>query len=192
MERRICMDDKEIINLYNLRNEQAITETSEKYGKYCFSIADNILHCSQSSEECVNDTYLKTWNSIPPSNPNSLKLFLAKIVRNLAFDRYRETARKKRGSGETALALEEIKEFLPISGQAETSVEEIEFMDSINRFLSYIEKRERCIFINRYFHIESVKSIANKYNISENNVHKILSRTRIKLKLFLEAEGYTI
>ena len=83
-------------------------------------------------------------------------------------------------------------EFSLVCGMLEFSVEEIEFMDSINRFLRYIEKRERCIFINRYFHIESVKSIANKYNISENNVHKILSRTRIKLKLFLEAEGYTI
>lgn len=186
------MDDKEIINLYNLRNEQAITETSKKYGKYCLSIADNILHCIQNSEECVNDTYLKTWNNIPPVKPNSLKLFLAKIVRNLAFDKYRETSRKKRGSGEIMLALEEIKDFLPIAGQAETKFKEIEFMDSINRFLSGEKKKERCIFINRYFHMESVKLIANKYNINENNVHKILSRTRLKLKKFLETEGYTI
>lgn len=186
------MDDKFIINLYNLRDENAIIETSKKYGKYCFSIADNILHCVQTAEECVNDTYLKTWNSIPPSRPNSLRLFLAKIVRNLAFDRYRETTRQKRGGGEIMLVLEEIKDFLPVSGQAETRVEEIEFMDSVNRFLRYAAKRERCIFINRYFHMESVKSIANKYNINENNVHKILSRTRTKLKQFLEEEGYTI
>ena len=186
------MDDREIINLYNLRNEQAIAETSEKYGKYCFSIAHNILRCNQSSEECVNDTYLKTWNSIPPSRPNSLRLFLAKIVRNLAFDRYRESTRKKRGGDETILALEEIRDFLPISGQAESTFEEIEFMDFLNKFLSLTEKRDRCIFINRYFHVESVRTLAGKYNLSENNIHKILSRTRIKLKEFLEAEGYTI
>ena len=186
------MDDKDIINLYNRRDESAISETDKKYGKYCFSIADNILHSIESSEECVSDTYLKTWNSIPPKFPNSLRLFLAKIVRNLAFDRYRESHRQKRGGDETSLALEEIEDFLPATQTVEASLEEAEFMEHINRFLRSLGARDRCIFINRYFHVESAKAIANKYNLSENNVHKILSRTRIKLKELLTEEGYTI
>ncbi len=186
------MDDKDIINLYNLRDENAISETHRKYGKYCFSVADNILDDFESSEECVSDTYLKTWNSIPPTNPNSLRLFLAKIVRNLAFDRYKNSARQKRGGGKAAVTLEEIKDFLPAENSVETHLEEAEFMKQINKFLHTLSKRDRCIFINRYFHIESASVIAQKYSTSENNVHKILSRTRFKLKNFLETEGYTI
>lgn len=186
------MDDKEIISLYNLRDENAISETDKKYGKYCFSIADNILHNFESSEECVSDTYLKTWNSIPPNTPYSLRLFLAKIVRNLAFDRYRKSTRQKRGGSELPLTLEEIKDFLPATDTVETALEEEEFMECINRFLHSLNLRDRCIFVNRYFHIESTRLIADKYSLNENSVHKILSRTRIKLKEFLIKEGYTI
>lgn len=186
------MDDKDIIELYNLRDENAIRETDHKYGKYCFSIADNILHDSDSCEECVNDTYLKTWNSIPPKRPDCLRLFLAKIVRNLAFDLYRNRTSKKRGGGEIHIALDEIKDFLPADSRVETSAEEAEFIERINRFLGSLSMRDRCIFINRYFHVEAASVIARKYGTSENNVHKILSRTRTKLKEFLTEEGYTI
>ncbi|MBE6738271.1 MAG: sigma-70 family RNA polymerase sigma factor [Ruminococcaceae bacterium] len=186
------MEDKEIIFLYNLRDENAIRETDKKYGKYCFSIADNILHDFETSKECVNDSYLKTWNSIPPKAPSSLRMFLAKIVRNLAFDRYKSKARQKRGGGEVSLALEEIKDFLPAKEQVETALEETELIAHINRFLRSLSSRDRCIFINRYFHVEPASTIAQKYSTSENNVHKILSRTRNKLKEFLTEEGYTI
>lgn len=186
------MDDKDIIVLYNLRDENAISETDKKYGKYCFSIAQNILDDIETSKECVSDTYLKTWNSIPPKAPSSLRLFLAKIVRNLAFDRYRYFTSQKRGGKEITVTLEEIKDFLPAENRVETQLEEVEFMRQINRFLSKLSQRDRCIFINRYFHIEPTNVLANKYGTSENNVHKILSRTRTKLKKFLETEGYTI
>ena len=104
------MDDRQIIELYNQRDENAIKETSDKYRNYCFSIANNILDCKQDSEECINDTWLQTWNSIPPQKPNCLKAFLAKITRNLSLNRYKEKTRDKRGNGEVVLALDEMEE----------------------------------------------------------------------------------
>ncbi|MBE6618366.1 MAG: sigma-70 family RNA polymerase sigma factor [Ruminococcaceae bacterium] len=186
------MDDRQIIDLYNQRNESAISETSEKYGKYCFNIANNILLNVESSEECVNDTWLRTWNSIPPQKPHSLRLFLAKITRNLAFDRYKNDTRKKRGGGEIVVALDEISEIVSNSDRVDTEAEERELMAAFNRFLRAIPKRDCNIFIERYFYVESTGVIAKKYGLSVSNVQKILFRTRGKLKDYLETEGYTV
>lgn len=109
------MDDKQIIELYWQRNEDAIHETSLKYGSYCYSIAHNILSNNEDSEECVNDTWLKAWNSIPPQRPVHLKMFLAKITRNLSFDKYKAGKAAKRGNGEIAVVLDELSECLPSS-----------------------------------------------------------------------------
>jgi len=186
------MEDKCIIELYNRRDEKAITETSKKYGDYCFSIANNILANRQDSEECVNDTWLRTWNSIPPARPDSLKLFLAKITRNLSFNRYNERKAEKRGGGETVISLEEISEL--VSGVSDPTDElmEEELMRTVNTFLRKASKRDRGIFVCRYFYVEPVKRIAQKYGVSESNVHKILSRMRIRLKEHLEKEGYGV
>ena len=186
------MDDREIIELYNQRSERAIVETPKKYGSYCFSIAINILTNEQDSEECVNDTWVRVWESIPPNAPKHLKLFLARITRNLAFDRFKEKNRQRRGGGELTVALHEISEMLPGVDSAEASDEEKKFTESLNRFLRSLPERECNIFIKRYFYTESTKDIAKIYGLSEGNVLKILSRTRIKLKKHLESEDYKV
>ena len=186
------MDDKQIIELYNSRDEQAIKHTASKYGRYCFSVAKNILSSEQDCEECVNDTWNRVWNSIPPKQPNNFRLFLAKIVRNLAIDRVKREASQKRGSGEFKLALDEIADIASDEDTFEQKIEYDMLVKSLNDFLRRLPERERNIFINRYFYIVSVEDIAKKYSLSVTNVHKILSRTRIKLKEYLKAEGYEI
>lgn len=186
------MNDRQIIKLYFDRDENAIAETARKYGTYCFSVANNILQSDQDAEECVNDTWLRAWNAIPPQEPDCLRLFLAKITRNLAFNRYKEQNRQKRGGGVITVALEEIDSFLPASDRVETQAEEEELMRTVNRFLRSLSERDCNIFINRYFHVESVRAIAKAYGLTEGNVQKILLRTRNKLKRYLESEGYTI
>ena len=184
------MEDVSIIALYNQRDEKAIEETSLKYGAYCYSIANNILSDVQDSEECVNDTWMRAWSTIPPSRPNSLKLFLAKITRNLSIDRYRNSNRLKRGRG-ISVALEEIRTFVP-SRDVDDEIERKELATLLNTFLHSLPPRDSNIFIRRYFFVEEVSVIAEKYGLSESNVFKILSRTRGKLRRYLEKEGYSI
>ena len=186
------MEDRQIIEGFFRRDENAISAVAEKYGGYCFAIANNILGQNEDAEECVNDTWLKTWDAIPPARPNCLRLFLAKITRNLAFNRVKAQNRRKRGGGEITLALEEIGEFLPSSDRAETRAEEEEFMQSVSRFLRTLSRRDSGIFIRRYFYVESAKAIAEKYGMNEGGVQKLLLRTRDKLKHHLESEGYTL
>ena len=183
------MDDEKIITLYNRRDEDAIRETSEKYGGYCFSIANNIL---ADAEECVNDTWLKVWQSIPPQCPKSLKAFLAKIARSLALNRYREKNRQKRGGGEVVLAFEEMDEFLAGTSDIDTEADKRELEELLNGFLYSLSERDRSIFILRYFYMEGTSDIAREHSIRESNVLMILSRTRKKLRERLEKEGYTI
>lgn len=186
------MEDCEIIELYNERNENAISRTEEKYGRYCFSVAKNILSDERDCEECVNDTWSRAWSSIPPSKPSCLRLFLAKITRNLAIDRVKSESRQKRGGGEVTLALEELGEV--VSGK-DSPLDELNYkllVESLNCFLRSIAERDCNVFVSRYFYLEAVDAIAKKYSISTENVHKILSRTRIKLKEYLRNEGYDI
>lgn len=183
------MDDKQIISLYEKRNEDAIKKTAEKYGAYCHAIANGILSDTQDAEECVNDTWLRAWNSIPPQKPNSLKLFLAKITRNLSFNRYKEKTRGKRGGGEIALALDELDEVIGGTYDVETEFLRKEMRNALNRFLRELPKREADIFLRRYFYVESTEKIARHYFIKEANVRLILSRTRQKLKEFLKKEN---
>lgn len=186
------MDDRQIIELYNKRDERAIEETDAKYGAYCFSIANNILLNVQDSEECVNDTWIKTWNVIPPEAPRYLKAFLAKITRNLSLNRYKERNREKRGGGDIPLALTEAEEFLSGSVDVATQAEEKLFCELLNRFLYSLPRRDRDIFILRYFYMESTATIAREQAIKESNVLTILSRTRKKLRALLEKEGYIL
>jgi len=191
MAERIATD-REIVDLYLARDELAIAQTEHKYGDYCFTIADNILKSREDSQECVNDTWLQTWNTIPPQNPNSLKHYLAKITRNLSISRWREMHREKRGGGEVTLALDEMTEFLTGSAEVETEAARVAFADCLNRFLHSLPARECNIFLQRYFYVESTAQIARKYGIRESGVLVILSRTRAKLRAYLEKEGYTV
>ena len=182
------MQDQDIIKLYNARNEQAITESSNKYGYYCTSIALNILQNMQDAEECVNDTWLHTWDSIPPARPSVLKTYVGKITRNLAIDKYRAEHRQKRGYGEVSLALDEISELSCADYEVDNMYREWEFVEHINTFLYSLPERDRNIFVRRYFFTDSVPAIANRFGTSKNNVLKILSRTRQKLKDYLDKE----
>lgn len=187
------MEDSQIIELYFQREETAIEETAAKYGGYCFDIANRILEDQADSEECVNDTWLKAWNAIPPARPTYLRLFLGKITRNLSFNRYREMHREKRGGGgEAALVLEEMDEFLADTADVESEVEQAEFVRVLNRFLYSLPERECNIFIRRYFYTDRTEAIAKHYGLKESHVLVILSRTRKKLSKVLEKEGYMI
>ena len=186
------MDDQKIIELYFKRDERAVIETEDKYGGYCFAIANNILANTQDSEECVNDTWSRAWNSIPPENPNCFKLFLARITRNLALDKIKVKTRQKRGGGEAALIFDEISELISDGETVEKELERKEFMNTVNGFLRNIPQRERGIFISRYFFGESIEIISKKYRITKSNTEKLLSRTRIKLRELLKKEGYTV
>lgn len=184
------MTDDKIIQLFFQRKETAIEETSKKYGSYCFKIANNILNNREDSEECLSDTWLKSWDSIPPARPVHFNLFLAKIVRNLAISKYRSNHTHKRGKGEIALVLDELEECITGQSDVETLYMAKELQNMINRFVRGLSERDGNVFIRRYFYADSIKDISNRYHISENNVRVMLSRTRSKLRIVLEKEGY--
>ena len=179
--------DGEIIDMYLARNEDAIGCTSEKYGKYCTSIAYNILADLFDTEECVNDTWLRAWNSIPPTVPRILGAFLGKITRNLALDRYAAKAAAKRG-GRVAESLDELAECVGDSDLVE-QMEVQELAEHISAFLRSEPEASRCVFIRRYFHQASVAEIAKKYGLTQANVKVTLHRMRKRLALYLEKEG---
>lgn len=184
------MDDQKIIELYFARNEQAIVETSSKYGRYCYSIAYNILHDSMSCEESLNDTWLKTWNSIPPKRPNHFQLYLAKIVRNIAFDCTRSKLTLKRGEGELNLVLDELEYCLPANTTSADEFYKKELVQLLNEFLKGLPAKESNVFVRRYFYVEDVETIAKRYQLKTNHVYVTLSRTRAKLRKYLEKAGY--
>ena len=183
------MEDNQIIELYWQKNVDAISETASKYGAYCFAIAENILHNTEDSEECVNDTWLHAWNAIPPQKPNVLRIFLAKIARNLAFNRFNARNAEKRGGGEIALVLDELGECLG-GADTEAAYEAKELRQCIRHFVRSLPEREGNVLARRYFYAEPVADIARRYGLTENNVMAILSRTRRKLKAHLLKEGY--
>lgn len=183
------MEDSKIIELYFARNEAAIAETDKKYGPYCHAIAYRILQNLSDSEECVNDTWLRAWNAMPPQRPGVLRQFLAKITRNLSLDRWRGANAEKRGGGETVLALEELGECISAGGDPATQLELAELKAAIAGFLKSLPERERSIFLRRYFYLEKPEQIAKAYLLKKANVRLILSRTRQKLREYLEKEG---
>lgn len=184
------MDDNAIIELYWQRRDNAIEETDKKYGAYCFAIADNILHSKEDSEECVNDTYLSVWNCIPPQRPTKFRCFLARITRNLSFNRYNAKTSKKRGGGEMPLILDELSQCIAGKSTTEEEYSAKELKKALNSFVKALPQRDGNVFIRRYFFSESVAVISGRYNLSENNVMVILSRTRKKLKEYLIKEGF--
>ena len=186
------MIDEQIIQLYFDRDERAIQETDKKYGRYCFTVANAILNNREDSQEAVSDAWLRAWNSIPPQHPSKLKLYLAKITRNLAFSVYRGKNAAKRGSGELELALEELDACIPASGSLEDGLEAEDLAAVIRAFLRTLPVRDQNVFIRRYFFVEKTNETAMRYGLTESNVLKILSRTRKKLKQYLTQEGYGI
>jgi RNA polymerase sigma-70 factor (ECF subfamily) len=186
------MKDEEIIDLYWRREESAIQETHAKYGSYCYTIANRILYNHQDSEECVNDTWLRTWNALPPERPGFLRSYLAKITRNLSLDRYRSNTSQKRGGGEFRLALDELAECVADTKDLEDELMAQELNTIIQSFVKSLPPRDGDVFLRRYFYFDSTGDIARRYGLKESNVLMILSRTRSKLKDRLTKEGYLL
>lgn len=185
------MEDANIIELYLLRSEDAISETDLKYGKLCRYIALNILSNIEDSEECVNDTYFGVWNAIPPQKPNKFSAFISKITRNLALKKYEYVSAAKRNP-EVISSLSELEECVSGPDNVEQASDEMALVESINRFLYKQPENKRNVFIRRYWYLSSIGDIAKQYNTNENKVKTMLFRLRAELKQHLNNEDIII
>ena len=183
------MDDKEIVKLYYQRDENAIAATAQKYGSYLYHIAIHITAHASTSEECVNDTYLGAWNSIPPQRPAVLQTYLGKITRRIAIDRYRKNTAAKRGGNEVSLSINELEECIPAISSVEQEIEGRQLSEIINTFLAALPLEKRRAFLLRYWYSLSIKEISDLLGASEPKIRNMLSRIRKELKVYLEKEG---
>ncbi len=183
------MEDSQIIDLYFARSEEAIAQTQNRYGGFCYKIAWNILSNQEDAQECTNDTYLTAWRNIPPTRPNCLCAYLGKITRHIALDRWRRSSAAKRGGGEAALALEELGECIPAKNSAEESLMQKELLRAMNAFLAGLPQAQRKLFVSRYWYLRSVAQLAEATGQSQSNVKTQLFRIRSRLKKYLEQEG---
>lgn len=186
------MEDHAIIDLYWARNEQALTETENKYGNYCRSISSNILHDHADVEECMNDMLLQAWNSLPPQRPHVFPVYLGTIIRNLSLNRLRRASAKKRGSNLPELAYEELQESVPSTCTVEEQISARELGRALDRFLRTIPEKDCCIFLRRYWYLDTHGQIATRMRMTEGGVKVNLHRTRKKLRAYLAQEGYDI
>lgn len=185
------MEDSQIVDLYWNRDESAISVTATKYGAYCRKIAMNILYNIEDSEECVNDTYLAAWDSMPENRPALLGSFLASITRNLSLDKYRRSHSKKRGEGQIDVVFDELLE-VAAGSSVEDEAEAKRLSEAMNRFVVSLKDESRFIFVRRYFYADSLENIAKVLEITEPKVKSNLFRTRNKLREFLTGEGFEV
>jgi len=185
-------EDSRIIELYFERNESAVAETDKKYGAYCMTVSKNILGNEEDAKECLNDTYLAAWNSIPPKIPEKLSLFLGKITRNLSLNRYRKNEAKKRGGGTADIVFDEIGEIISGSENPEEKFERKEIIGAVNEFLRTLPEEKRSIFICRYWYFDSIEDIAARFGKKESGIYSSLERTRKNLRKYLSERGYEI
>ena len=186
------MDDKTIVQLYWDREPLAIEETSKQYGNYCHAIAENILNDDEDARECVNDTWLAAWRSMPPHRPAVLSAFLGKITRTLAFNRWKENHRQKRGEGELCAVLDELAECVAGKETVEQEIEYKQLVKAINDFLGTLSEEKRAMFVCRYWYTESIAGIAKRFDLRQTAVTKSLQRTRTGLRQYLQERGYHI
>ncbi len=182
------MEDSRIVELYWQRDETAIAETQNKYGHYCYSIANNILRNNEEAEECVNDTYLGAWKSIPPHCPVILSTFLGKITRQLSLKKLRYQTAGKRGGGAPVAALDELEECIPSGQSMEADLNARELAKIIDEFLGSLSTWERRVFLRRYWYFDSIKDISSRFGFSQSKVKMMLKRTRDKLLVRLGKE----
>lgn len=185
-----ALTDEQIISLYFDREENAIAETDKKYGAYLCAIARNVLHSCEDSEECVSDTYLKTWNAIPPTRPQIFRAFLAKITRRTALDRYDEAKRLKRIPPELIDSLSDFENILPDTSDPVAELEARELGRIISLWLDTVSDRRLYIFLSRFFFVSPIATIAKKLGCSESTVHKELAAMKQELRQILRKEGY--
>ena len=184
------MKDREIVELFLKRSEKAIREAENKYGRYCLSIAQWITASERDAEEVVSDTWLGAWNAIPPHEPSDLRTFLGKITRQNAIKCWRRRSAAKRG-GETALALEELAGDIPSGGDPQAQAEAKELTQALDRFVRELPTAEKRVFLCRYWYLDPVADIAERFGYSQSKVKSMLARTRKKLKKLLLEEGLT-
>ena len=185
------LEDRLIIALFYERSEQAISELTVKYGAAVKKIAANILNNPLDVEECVNDTYLGVWNTIPPQNPNPLMTYVCKIARNLAINKYRaNTAQKRNSSYDTAL--DELEESIPALDSVESEMDARELSAAISAFLDTLLYEDRFMFVRRYWYADSVSDIAAMMQTGSHRVSVRLLRTRKKLQDYLTKEGLLV
>ena len=180
------MNDQEIISLYFDRDEQAIAETDKRYGKTCMRVSMSILNSHPDAEECVNDTYLKTWNAIPPAKPNSLCAFLCRIVRNLSINRLEELTAAKRNRDLT-VSFEELEACIPLPDEASP-----ELADLLESFLQKEGETDRVLFVGRYWFACPVEELARRTGLTRRAVHMRIFRTRERLRAYLTERGYGV
>ena len=185
------MQDDQILDLYFSRNPDAIQYTSDKYGAYLSTIACNILHGPQDAEECVSDTYLRTWNAIPPQRPHIFRAFLARITRNLSLNRFQQSNALKR-SRQVTLALDELSDCVSGKDDVESSLDRKALIEALNDWLSALPVHKRCIFLRRYWYFDSIRDIAMRCGMSENHVSVSLNRLRSNLRTYLTERGFDL
>ncbi len=185
------MEDRQIIELYWQRDERAIAETTEKYQSYCMTVARNILGVHEDAEECFSDACGKVWSSIPPQRPDSLRAFVGRIVRTCALDRldYLNAAKRSRNITEI---MDELSEIPAASHSAEQMYEQEYTGEKISEFLRETDRRSRLVFVRRYWYSDSIKEISARFGMTQSGVKSMLSRTRKRLREFLEREGISI
>lgn len=186
------MNDKDIVALYWNRDERAIKETKDKYENYCGKIAYNILFDYQDSQECLSDTYLKTWNSIPDNKPSKLGLYVGKACRNIAINMFEKYNAEKRAGTQTDLVLDELSECIGDKDNVKEYVDYNILKETINSFLKTLSKQNRIVFVRRYFYMSSIDEISKEYGMSASAVKMSLKRTRDGLKNYLIEQGYSV
>ena len=186
------MDDNEIIGLFLARDEGAIEAAGREYGAYCTAIARGILDDQGAAEECVNDTWLKCWQSIPPQRPRSLKGFAGRIARNLALSALRAEQAQKRGGGQVELALDELSEVVSGGDTPEGALDRQAFRAALDGFLAGLRSQDRNLFLRRYWYLDSVEALAKRFRMSRTQVTTTLHRLRQKLRVHLQQEGFEI
>lgn len=185
------MNDLQIIELYFRRDEKALQETAIKYGGFCYNMAFNILSIHEDAEECVNDTYLRTWESIPPEEPNCFKSWLARVVRNTSLDLWRKNHRKKRYAGIEVL-FDELEECIHSYANVEEEIEGKSLTMLLNKWLADLAQADRILFMRRYWYGEPLKNLAKSYKTTPADIANRMYRLRQKLKTELEKEGVII
>ncbi len=186
------MEDRQIIELYWRRDENAIAQSEQKYGAYCRAVAQKILRIAEDVEECVSDTWLAAWNAMPPARPAVLRTFLGRLSRNVSVNRSLYRSAQKRGGGEVPLALEELRDCAAGGGSAEDAVETAELGRLIDTFLRTLPAEECDLFLRRYWYLDPIDEIARRFHLRSGTVKTRLHRTRRKLRDYLMEEGYAL
>ena len=183
------MIDQAIISLFEQRNEQAISESEQRYGALCRSVARDITGSDEDAEECLNDAMLTAWNAIPPAKPQNFCAYLLRLVRNSALDRYRAAHSEKRSAANLAGSIDELAEIIPDKGNVVDEVERREMIEAVNAFLKELPERQRDLFVRRYWYAADIGTLSDMFHMTESHVTMTLSRLRKRLQKYLRKEG---